>query len=193
MSLTATPIAATGQRCRVLVIDDAIEAARPILSHLSDAGFECHYAPGGIAGLATFHEVSPHLVLIDLEMPDMHGSQVCKTIRENSKVPIILLTETGSKHQPDAKIGANEYAPKSLPPESLLERIEGLLDCVYGKRLEAEELPSRVAQCTPPGWASCEACNYMGPRVKFEVMRYGESHLMCPHCKRDDSIVQSIQ
>ena len=187
MSLSAP---AVGSPYRVLIIDEAMHLARPLLSQLSEVGFECHYASSGIQGLAAFHEMHPHLILLDYAMPDMNGGEVCSRIRETSAVPIIMLLENGSPPPFSRKVAANEYASKAIPAEEIVERVERLLDCVYHSHMEEDAHVTSMR--IPSGWASCERCSYMGPRVRFEVMLHGEPHLTCPHCRRDDSIVLAI-
>ena len=70
-------------------------------------------------------------------------------------------------------------------------RIIELLKCVYHPGIETQAMASDLSKRTPPGWASCENCNYMGPRGKFESHR-GEHHLVCPSCQREEYVVVSI-
>ncbi len=80
-------------------------------------------------GLETFQRVQPDLVILDIMLPEMDGFAVCKTIRQTSNVPIIMLTARGDINDrvTGLEIGADDYLPKPFDPRELVARIEAIL------------------------------------------------------------------
>ena len=95
---------------RILAIDDDYLLLQLIQRSLESAGYEVIIAMDGQNGLQLFHEHQPHLVILDVMMPQIDGWETCRRIREMSTVPIIMLTALGS-HQDivrGLKLGADD-------------------------------------------------------------------------------------
>ena len=90
-------------------------------------------APDGRAGLAAFAEREPDLVLLDLRLPDLSGFEVCRSLRANSIVPIIIVTAQTDTYDLVAGLeaGADDYVTKPVVPKELAARIRAALRRVH--------------------------------------------------------------
>lgn len=186
---------ATPEKFRILVVEDDPHIARLILTNLSKAGMECRYAGDGDAALVSFREKEPHLVVLDLMIPGINGFAVCTRIRQMSKVPIIVVTARDEIENQlhSLKIGADDFVPKPFDTKVLVARVVAQLRRAYrydAAEPEAEEEPH---SSLPQGWASCDACSYIGPGTVFQSFdRKGQPTMVCPHCKSAASVAFSV-
>ena len=114
---------------RILAIDDEPEILQLIKHILKKPGYQVITALDGEAGLAAFREHAPVLVILDVMMTEMDGWEVCRRLRQESTVPIIMLTARGW-HKDVIKgleLGADDYVTKPFNADELLARIEALL------------------------------------------------------------------
>jgi len=111
--------------------DDAIRMALTLA--LEDEGYEVREAADGKAGLAAFAEREPDLVLLDLRLPDLSGFEVCRALRANSIVPIIIVTAQTDTYDLVAGLeaGADDYVTKPVVPKELAARIRAALRRVH--------------------------------------------------------------
>jgi len=111
--------------------DDAIRLALRLA--LEDEGYEVREAPDGKSGLAAFAESEPDLVLLDLRLPDLSGFEVCRSLRANSIVPIIIVTAQTDTYDLVAGLeaGADDYVTKPVVPKELAARIRAALRRVH--------------------------------------------------------------
>jgi two-component system response regulator RegX3 len=113
----------------VLVIEDE-ESFRDALSYmLSREGYDVVIAADGAAGLREFEAKQPDLVLLDLMLPEVAGTEVCRSIRSRSRVPIIMLTakDTEVDKVVGLELGADDYVTKPFSTRELLARIRAVL------------------------------------------------------------------
>ena len=113
----------------VLVVEDDRNIAELLQMYLEKEGYAVTVAADGGQGLAKFRAIQPDLVLLDVMMPVMDGWAVCKTIRAESKTPVIMLTaksETEDKVS-GLKAGADDYITKPFEMREVLARIEAVL------------------------------------------------------------------
>ncbi len=204
MALPTPP--APGEKYRILVVEDDANIARLVLANLTKAGFECRHAPDGISGLEAFQNTHPHLAILDVMMPGMNGRELCAKIREQSTVPVIMMTALNQDEDQVVgfKVGADDYVPKPFNPKLLVARVVAQLRRVYrydadDKEAKAKaEQEERVAKAKaaqsklPPGWGSCESCKYMGPAKEFRITRGGRDRTECPHCHHNEYIFFSV-
>ena len=116
---------------KVLVVDDDpdIVEAVSICFALRWPDAELVDAPDGATALSTFEAEEPDVVILDLGLPDMNGLEVCKTIRETSQVPILILTARGGELNKvrGLEMGADDYITKPFSHLELLARIKAVL------------------------------------------------------------------
>ena len=113
----------------VLIVEDDRNIADLLRLYLEKEGYEVVIALDGLKGVEKFREVHPSLVLLDVMLPSMDGWGVCRTIRSESKTPIIMLTaksETEDKVS-GLKQGADDYITKPFEMKEVLARIEAVL------------------------------------------------------------------
>jgi len=110
---------------RILVVDDDTALAEMIGIVLRSEGFEPFFCADGSEALAAFQSAKPDLVLLDLMLPGMDGIEVCSRIREESGVPIIMLTAKSDTSDvvKGLESGADDYVVKPFNPKELVARI----------------------------------------------------------------------
>lgn len=114
---------------RILIIEDE-EPYREATSYmLQREGFEVLEAADGVSGLSEFEREGADLVLLDLMMPGMSGTEVCKRIRQQSNVPVIMVTARDSEIDKvvGLEIGADDYVTKPFSHRELVARIRAVL------------------------------------------------------------------
>ncbi len=114
---------------RALLIDDDQKLSKLLVDYLGPHGVNVVHAPDGGRGLAALESSHFDIVLLDLMMPGIDGLEVCKRIREKSKVPIIMLTAKGDETDRvvGLELGADDYLAKPFGPRELLARIRAVM------------------------------------------------------------------
>lgn len=113
------------QRGRVLVVDDDASLAEMLTIVLRQEGFDSHMVTRGDLALQAFRDHRPDLVLLDLMLPGKGGIEVCKEIRAESGVPIVMLTAKSDTLDVvlGLESGADDYVVKPFKPKELVARI----------------------------------------------------------------------
>lgn len=113
----------------ILMVDDEERIRDVVVSYLQKDGFRTLEAGTGTEALQTIRNIPVDLVILDLMLPDMTGEQVCQSIRQQSSVPILMLTakvaEDNRIH--GLTIGADDYMIKPFDPRELVARIRAIL------------------------------------------------------------------
>lgn len=114
---------------KILVIDDEPKIVEICQDYLVKAGFEVSHAYDGPTGLAVAHRVQPDLVVLDLMMPEMDGWDVCRELRHEGNVPIIMLTARVEETDKliGLELGADDYMTKPFSPRELVARVRTVL------------------------------------------------------------------
>jgi two-component system KDP operon response regulator KdpE len=112
-------------RDRILIIEDDPAITRAVNVGLSGFGFEVITSATGGEGLDMIRRVAPQVVLLDLGLPDMDGLDLCVRIRDESNVPVIVLTARGAEYEKITALdsGADDYITKPFGMGELLARI----------------------------------------------------------------------
>ncbi|MCF3121076.1 response regulator transcription factor [Streptomyces arenae] len=114
---------------RVLVVDDDPTVAEVVAGYLERAGHAVDRAEDGPAALACAAARRPDLVVLDLMLPGMDGLEVCRRLRAERPVPVIMLTARGDEDDRilGLEIGADDYVTKPFSPRELVLRVESVL------------------------------------------------------------------
>jgi two-component system phosphate regulon response regulator OmpR len=116
-------------RQTVLVIDDDERLNLLLTEYLGQFGFDVRTAAHPDAGLRSLRSDPPDIVVLDIMLPEMDGLAVCRRIREESRVPIVMLTARGSVTDRivGLEMGADDYLPKPFEPRELVARLQAVL------------------------------------------------------------------
>jgi two-component system KDP operon response regulator KdpE len=114
---------------RILVAEDDVAVRDFITRNLRARGFEVSEANNGLEAMAQWERVHPHLLILDVMMPQMDGLEVCRRVREQSPTPIIVLTALDAESDKVAALdlGADDYLTKPFGVEELLARVRAVL------------------------------------------------------------------
>ena len=113
----------------ILIVEDEFDIRELLEAYLTNEGYRVIAAEDGEEALERFHDGNPDLVLLDLLLPGLDGFQVCRAIREESDLPVIMLTALGSE-QSELKgfdLRVDDYIAKPFSMPVLLRRVEAVL------------------------------------------------------------------
>jgi two-component system, OmpR family, response regulator RegX3 len=132
---------------RVLVVEDEESFSEALSFMLRREGFEVAVAADGNAALTEFDRIGPDLVLLDVMLPGLSGTEVCRALRQRSTVPIIMLTARDSEIDKvvGLELGADDYVTKPFSSRELVARIRAVLR----RRGDTEELVPAVLEAGP--------------------------------------------
>jgi DNA-binding response OmpR family regulator len=114
---------------KILIVEDDPSIGKLLRRALLLEGYEARLVQDGSAGLSAFHEEHPDLIILDLMLPGIDGIEVCKRIREESDVPILMLTarDTVNDRVLGLDSGADDYVVKPFDIDELLARVRAQL------------------------------------------------------------------
>ena len=126
---------------RVLVVDDDVKTVELVRLYLNRDGYRVLTAYDGVEALRLARESRPDLIVLDLMLPGIDGLQICRTLRNESDVPIIMLTArtTDQDKLTGLDLGADDYMTKPFSPRELAARIRAVL-----RRLPGERGPTEI-------------------------------------------------
>jgi DNA-binding response OmpR family regulator len=145
---------------KILVIEDDLALADVLSFTLRRAGFDVRVAYDGVAGLEAWQQFAPNLVILDLNLPRLDGMGVCRALRAQSDVPIIMLTvrNLDTDIVQGLEAGADDYVVKPFSPTQLVARVRAVL-----RRTEGVLAPAEVL-----------AGDLRLDRARYEVQRRGQ-------------------
>jgi two-component system alkaline phosphatase synthesis response regulator PhoP len=117
------------QLTEILVVDDEQKIIQITSDYLEAAGYAVLAADDGISALRIVDESQPDLIILDLGLPGMDGLDVCRELRKNSDLPIIILTARGEESDKlvGLELGADDYITKPFSPKELVARVRAVL------------------------------------------------------------------
>jgi len=127
---------------KILVVDDELDIVKVVRAYLEQSGFRVITASDGEQALAMFRHEQPDLIVLDLNLPKMDGLDVCRAIRRDSNVPIIMLTARVDETDRliGLEIGADDYIVKPFSPREVVARVRTVLR----RSTPAAEQPSLI-------------------------------------------------
>jgi DNA-binding response OmpR family regulator len=127
---------------KILIIDDDARLVKNVETYLKDFGFRIDAALNGADGLRKVKSFQPDLVVLDLMMPGLDGLEVCREIRKDNTVPIIMLTARGEESDVVAglEVGADDYLTKPFSLRELAARIKAALRRTTA--VQADQVPA---------------------------------------------------
>ncbi|MBY0145766.1 response regulator transcription factor [Neobacillus niacini] len=126
---------------KILLVDDEKRILEVLEAYLEREGYEIHCADNGIDALKKAKNINPDLIILDLMLPDISGEEVCRLVRKESDVPILMLT---AKSAEDDRIngivmGADDYLTKPFSPREVVVRVQAIL-----RRVKKTEKVERI-------------------------------------------------
>lgn len=130
-------------RRRVLVVDDETQIVNVLRAYLEKAGFGVLTATDGSAALNLFRQQRPDFVILDLNLPGLDGLDVCRMLRRESNVPILMLTARVEEADRliGLELGADDYVIKPFSPREVVARVRTIF-----RRAAAEPIQAEVIQ-----------------------------------------------
>lgn len=124
----------------MLIADDNRQITSILEEYAKNEGYDVKVAYDGKKAIEAFNTFSPHIVLLDVMMPLMDGFEVCREIRKNSNVPIIMITARGEDFERimGLDIGADDYIVKPFSPGEVMARVRAIM-----RRLMSEDKNGR--------------------------------------------------
>jgi DNA-binding response OmpR family regulator len=132
---------------KILVVDDEISLQETLTYNLKKEGYIVEVAGDGIVGLELFRASKPDLVILDVMLPGMDGFEICRTMRQESNTPVLMLTARDDEidRVVGLEVGADDYLPKPFSMRELIARVKALLRRV---RLIREEVGAAAQEAT---------------------------------------------
>ena len=121
---------------KVLVVDDDVKTVELVKLYLDRDGYQVLTAYNGVEALRVAREGYPDLIVLDLMLPDIDGLEICRTLRRESDIPIIMLTARTTDRDKLAglDLGADDYVTKPFSPKELAARVRAVLRRLPGER-----------------------------------------------------------
>jgi two-component system, OmpR family, response regulator len=123
------PMPESGSQPHILVVDDARDIREPLVRYLKESGYRASAAESAAAARRAMRTSGIDLVILDIMMPGEDGLSLCRSIRESSGIPVIMLTARGEELDRivGLEVGADDYVAKPFNPRELLARVGAVL------------------------------------------------------------------
>ena len=123
---------------KILIIEDDKTLHKPLQRAFEAEGYSPDFAADGAAGLEAFRAAAPVMVVLDLQLPKVHGREVCRTLKKESpNLPIIILSASTDEIDKVLllELGADDYITKPFSPKELMARVHAVLRRTHGPKL----------------------------------------------------------
>ena len=152
----------TGSARTILLVEDEDSIALPLAAALEREGYATRITGSAPEAIALAAELQPDLILLDVMLSDGSGLDVCREVRRESKVPIIMLTARGDETDRvvGLELGADDYVVKPFSARELVARIRAVLRRVPDGRRRPRPAPQsrEVASTASTAWSSTRRC-----------------------------------
>ena len=159
---------------KILLVDDEPDILEIISYSLKNVGYNVYTAKNGIQAVKQAENIEPHLIILDVMMPEMDGIEACEIIRKTQKIKHTLITFLSARGEDYSQIagfnaGADDYITKPIKPKILLSKVKSLLRRISFDQVEILEIGNLIIDR-----ASYKA-SYKGkeinlPRKEFELL-----------------------
>lgn len=126
----------------ILVVDDEPNIVELARLYLKNEGFDVEVAENGREALEKARELNPKLVLLDIMLPELDGIEVCRTLRKESDIPVVMLTARADDVDKivGLELGADDYITKPFNPREMVARVKAVLRRTDGGRKPAKSI-----------------------------------------------------
>lgn len=167
---------------RILIVDDEPDILEFVGYNLRREGYEVHTASNGREAVAAAGRIDPHLVVLDVMMPEMDGLETCRMIRTHKalkSVPVIFLTAKGEEESQIGafEVGADDYIVKPVHVKVLMSRIRAVLKRAYGAE---EGVTARAAAARACGTEEGAAARAVEIDTERHLVIRGGEELVLP-------------
>jgi len=161
----------SASRLNILIVEDDGDTAEVVCTVLNSAGFRAVSVDNGGAALDEISQQLPDLMLLDINLPDMNGMEVLKSVRSHSFLPMIVLSGYGRDRDRVMALeaGADDYMAKPFSPEELVARVKALLRRVEWTPKPETQLQVRQLELDMPR----RQASIRGQRLHLTPIEYG--------------------
>ena len=159
---------------KILLVDDEPDILEIISYSLKNVGYNVYTAKNGIQAVKQAEKIEPHLIILDVMMPEMDGIEACEIIRKTQKIKHTLITFLSARGEDYSQIagfnaGADDYITKPIKPKILLSKVKSLLRRISFDQVEILEIGNLIID------RSSYKVSYKGkeinlPRKEFELL-----------------------
>jgi two-component system alkaline phosphatase synthesis response regulator PhoP len=159
---------------KILLVDDEPDILEIISYSLKNAGYNVYTAKNGIEAVKQTEKIEPHLIILDVMMPEMDGIEACEIIRNTQKIKHTLITFLSARGEDYSQIagfnaGADDYITKPIKPKILLSKVKSLLRRISIDQAEIIEIGNLIIDRSSYK-VSHEGKEINLPRKEFELL-----------------------
>ena len=134
---------------KILLVDDEPDILEILSYSLKNEGFQVHTANNGLEAIKLAKDIQPHLIILDVMMPEMDGIEACEIIRNDPKISNTLITFLSARGEDYSKIagfnaGADDYITKPIKPKVLVSKVKSLLRRISLKKPDLIETKNLI-------------------------------------------------
>ena len=134
---------------KILLVDDEPDILEILSYPLKNEGFQVHTANNGLEAIKLAKDIQPHLIVLDVMMPEMDGIEACEIIRKDPKISNALITFLSARGEDYSKIagfnaGADDYITKPIKPKVLVSKVKSLLRRISLKKSDLIETKNLI-------------------------------------------------